>query len=92
MEGSVKDLAKYRFEKAKEDLETAKMNHNNAMYKASINRSYYAIFHGMRNLQLSYKVLMDKNYRYHIRLITALQWTAEFPPLIIRRIRQSCLV
>ncbi|WMJ88538.1 HEPN domain-containing protein [Anaerocolumna sp. MB42-C2] len=48
MEGSINDLAKYRFEKAEEDLETARMNHNNAMYKASINRSYYAIFHGMR--------------------------------------------
>ncbi len=48
MEGSIKDLAKYRFEKAEEDLDTARMNHNNAMFKASINRSYYAIFHGMR--------------------------------------------
>ena len=52
MEGSIKDLAKYRFEKAEEDLETARMNHNNAMYKASINRSYYAIFHGMRAITI----------------------------------------
>ena len=48
MDGSIKELAKYRFEKACEDLEVAKMNHNNFMYKASINRSYYAIFHAMR--------------------------------------------
>lgn len=30
MEGSVKELAVYRYEKAKEDLDTARMNHNNA--------------------------------------------------------------
>lgn len=48
MESSIKDLARYRFEKASEDLETANLNHSNGMYKASINRSYYAIFHAMR--------------------------------------------
>lgn len=48
MEGSLKELSKYRFEKAYEDLDTAIMNHKNLMYKASINRSYYSIFHAMR--------------------------------------------
>ncbi|MFV0341601.1 MAG: HEPN domain-containing protein [Anaerocolumna sp.] len=52
MEGSVKELAVYRYEKAKEDLDTAKMNHNNSMYKAAINRSYYAMFHGMRSVTI----------------------------------------
>ncbi len=36
MEDKIQTLTKYRFEKAREDL------------KASINRSYYAIFHAIR--------------------------------------------
>jgi Uncharacterized conserved protein related to C-terminal domain of eukaryotic chaperone, SACSIN len=48
MEGSINELVLYRYEKATEDLETAKINHDNSMFKASINRSYYAMFHGMR--------------------------------------------
>ena len=52
MEGSVKELAVYRYEKAIEDLDTARMNHKNFMYKASINRSYYAMFHGMRSVTI----------------------------------------
>lgn len=48
MEGSVKDLSKYRIEKAREDLETAKENLENGKYRASVNRSYYAVFHALR--------------------------------------------
>ena len=48
MEGSVKDLSAYRFKKAQEDLETAKENLENGKYRASVNRSYYAVFHALR--------------------------------------------
>lgn len=48
MEGSIVDLSKYRFQSAKEDLETAQMLMNDGRFKASVNRSYYAIFHGLR--------------------------------------------
>lgn len=48
MEGSVIDLSKYRFERAKEDLATAKSNYEEQSYRASVNRSYYAIFHALR--------------------------------------------
>lgn len=48
MDGSVIDLSKYRLEKAKEDLETARMNFSEKSYRASVNRSYYAIFHALR--------------------------------------------
>ncbi|MFA5577495.1 MAG: HEPN domain-containing protein [Tissierellaceae bacterium] len=41
-------LSKYRLEKAKEDLESAYLNLQNNLLKASINRSYYCIFHGVR--------------------------------------------
>ena len=48
MEGSVNDLSKYRLDRAQEDLETAADNLANGKYRASVNRSYYAVFHALR--------------------------------------------
>ena len=45
-------LCKYRLERAKEDLMTAENNHHSGFYKAAINRSYYAIFHSIRAVNL----------------------------------------
>ena len=45
-------LCKYRLERAKEDLRAARVNHDSGLFKASINRSYYAIFHGIRALNI----------------------------------------
>ena len=50
MEGSVIDLSKYRYETAKDDLDTAKVMLRAEKYKAAINRSYYAIFHALRSV------------------------------------------
>lgn len=44
----IKTLCQYRLNRAKEDLMTAENNHQAGFYKAAINRSYYAIFHGIR--------------------------------------------
>ena len=52
MEGGLKELAKYRMERAKEMLEAADGNLNIRQYKTSINRSYYAVFHAMRALNI----------------------------------------
>lgn len=43
MDGSVADLSKYRLERAKDDLKTARDNYNEGSYRASVNRSYYAL-------------------------------------------------
>lgn len=48
MAGSVKDLARYRYERASEELENAKAMLDSSKYKMALNRSYYSIFHGMR--------------------------------------------
>lgn len=48
MESSLKELAGYRMERAKEMLSAAEGNLNIEQYKTSLNRSYYAIFHAMR--------------------------------------------
>lgn len=48
MEGSVKELAIYRYSKAKEDISASEVMLKESLYKVSINHSYYAIFHAMR--------------------------------------------
>ncbi len=49
MEGSIKELAKYRLERAREMLSASEGNLEIGQYKTSLNRSYYAIFHAMRS-------------------------------------------
>lgn len=44
----IKTLCQYRLERAKEDLLAAENSHQAGFYKAAINRSYYAIFHSIR--------------------------------------------
>ena len=46
------DLSRYRLKRAQEDLETAKLNYENGMYKAAVNRTYYAIFHAIRAVNI----------------------------------------
>ena len=48
----VKTLSAYRLSRAKEDLETAVSNFQAGFYKAAINRSYYAIFHAIRAVNI----------------------------------------
>lgn len=50
MEGRIADLSKYRFESARDDLESARVLLKDGKYKASVNRSYYAIFHALRSV------------------------------------------
>lgn len=48
MEGSIKELANYCLERAKEMLTASEDNLGVKQYRTSLNRSYYAIFHAMR--------------------------------------------
>ena len=50
MEGSIKELAAYRYSKALEDIIASEITLQETLYKVSINRSYYAIFHAMRSI------------------------------------------
>ena len=52
MESSLKELAGYRMERAKEMLSAAEDNLKISQYKTSLNRSYYAIFHAMRAMNI----------------------------------------
>lgn len=46
------ELSSYRLERAKEDLSAAISNLSGGFYKAAINRSYYAIFHAIRAVNM----------------------------------------
>ena len=48
MEGGMRDLMRYRLEKAGEAIAEAEENIEHGHYATSLNRSYYAIFHAMR--------------------------------------------
>ena len=48
MAGSIAELSKYRYERALEELKNAKEVFTTGSYKLALNRSYYAIFHAMR--------------------------------------------
>ena len=48
MAGSLRDLSKYRFEKAQEQIKVAEALLEDGSYSVSLNRSYYAIFHAIR--------------------------------------------
>ncbi len=50
MDDKIIALADYRLQKAKEDMETARVNIKHSKFSQSINRSYYAIFHAVRAL------------------------------------------
>ena len=43
-----RDYARYRLERAKEDLEAARLLFDSGNYRIANNRAYYAIFHAMR--------------------------------------------
>jgi len=46
------ELSGYRLERAKEDIRTAQVNLENGLYKGAVNRSYYAIFHSIRAVNI----------------------------------------
>lgn len=52
MQPDIKTLSRYRMNRAKEDLKAAVSNHEAGFYKVSVNRSYYAIFHAIRAVNI----------------------------------------
>lgn len=52
MESSIEVLSKYRLERAEEMLDASRENLNIGQYRTSLNRSYYAVFHAMRAVNI----------------------------------------
>lgn len=63
--GGAKELALYRFQAAKEDLEAAKLNFKCGHYRSSNNRAYYAIFRAIS----ACLALKFKGYKQHAQII-----------------------
>ena len=59
-------LAKYRLEKAKNDLSDAQKNFAEEMFETAANRAYYAIFHAARAVL----ILDGQDYRRHAGVIS----------------------
>ena len=64
-EKTKRSLIDYRMEKAKTDLNAAKMNFEAGFYDVSANRSYYAIFHAARAALM----LNGQDYKKHSGVI-----------------------
>ena len=45
--GTQMDIARYRLQTAKEDLDTAKLTYESEQFRAANNRAYYSIFHSI---------------------------------------------
>lgn len=63
--GGAKELAMYRIDTAKEDLEAAESSFENGHYRASNNRAYYAIFRAIS----ACLALKFKAYKQHAQVI-----------------------
>ena len=53
MESSIKSLSLYRFQRAEDMLKAAEENLIIEQYNTSLNRSYYAVFHAMRAVNIT---------------------------------------
>ncbi|MDE6063629.1 MAG: HEPN domain-containing protein [Lachnospiraceae bacterium] len=87
--GGAKELAQYRLNTAKEDLEAAQLNFENRQYRASNNRAYYAIFRAISAcLALEFKA-----YKQHAQVIGSFNkdfvHTGVFPKEISKRISRA---
>ena len=56
MEGSLRELAEYHMERAREMLSATEGNLQIGQYKTSLNRSYYTIFHAMRAANIRFDI------------------------------------
>jgi len=55
------NLAKFRFEKAEEELEISKTLFDKEYFGASLSSSYYAIFHAVRTV-FAFEYRLDSDY------------------------------
>ena len=96
MQPDIKTLCQYRLERAKEDLLAAESNHHAGFYKVAINRSYYAIFHSIRAVNVLDKFDASKHSSVIAHFNQFYVHTGEFERDIYKmidsayRIREKC--
>lgn len=89
---TVNGFAKYRLERAKQDLSDAEFNYKNKRYLNANNRAYYSIFHAIKAVLALEKVDFKRHKdvlahfnQYYIK-------TEKFPKMIGRKISQASKV
>lgn len=89
---TVSGFAKYRLERAKEDLADAELCYKNRRYLSANNRAYYSIFHAIRSVLAIERV----DFKRHKDVITYFNQhylkTEKFPKQISRKITQASKV
>ena len=88
-EFTIEKLAKYRLERAKQDLSDAEFNYKNKRYLNANNRAYYSIFHAIRAVL----ALEQKDFKRHKDVLAYFNQhyikTEIFPKNISRKISQA---
>lgn len=86
---TVTGFAKYRLERAKQDLSDAEFNYQNRRYLNANNRAYYAIFHAIRAVLATERIDFKRHKdvlayfnQYYVK-------TEVFPRSISRKISQA---
>ena len=86
---TVTSFAKYRLQRAKEDLVDAEMSYKNSRYLNANNRAYYAIFHAIRAVLALERVDFKKHKdvlayfnQYYIK-------TEKFPKIMSKKLRKQ---
>lgn len=89
---TVTGFAKYRLERAKQDLSDAEFNYQNRRYLNANNRAYYAIFHAIRAVLATERIDFKRHKdvlayfnQYYVK-------TEVFPRSISRKISQASKV
>jgi len=85
MDSRISDLSRYRMEKSREDLLSAKLLLDNNCITQSINRSYYIIFHAVRSL-LAYDFFNSSREQALLQYSNAVK----FVDMINRYIQENC--
>lgn len=85
-EGTFEDVARYKFEQAKDDLETAKILLEAGKYKAANNRAYYSCFHAIDAVLAKEPIAFKKHKDTHSYFNKNYVHTEIFPRNIGRKI------
>lgn len=89
---TINSFARYRLERAKQDLSDAEFNYENKRYLNANNRAYYAIFHAIKAVlaleRVDFKRHKDVLAYFNQHYIK----TEKFPKLISKKISQASKV
>ena len=69
--GSIKDLAKYRFEKAVSNITVAKTLYSSGDYSVALNRAYYSAFDAIRPVSSAISLRSAKIVKCSIKILEA---------------------